>query len=109
MKMFSTTMFTGGMKEEGMTTIPLHGISACTLAVLIEFAYTAEVRVNEMNVCYLLPAATMFQMNHVVSDNEQHKVVLLTYMHVFLNRVAPIVSQHQKLQIHIEYLVHHVL
>jgi hypothetical protein len=52
-------MFTGGMKEEGMTTIPLHGISACTLAVLIEFAYTAEVRVNEMNVCYLLPAATM--------------------------------------------------
>lgn len=59
-------MFTGGMKEEGMTTIPLHGISACTLAVLIEFAYTAEVRVNEMNVCYLLPAATMFQMNHVV-------------------------------------------
>nr|AZM32564.1 kelch-like ECH-associated protein 1 [Cristaria plicata] len=59
-------MFTGGMREEEMTTIPLHGISPCTLAVLIEFAYTAEIRVNEMNVCYLLPAATMFQMNHVV-------------------------------------------
>lgn len=59
-------MFTGGMKEEEMSTIPLHGISPCTLAALIEFAYTAEIRVNEMNVCYLLPAATMFQMNHVV-------------------------------------------
>nr|XP_011431859.2 kelch-like ECH-associated protein 1 [Crassostrea gigas]XP_011431860.2 kelch-like ECH-associated protein 1 [Crassostrea gigas]XP_011431861.2 kelch-like ECH-associated protein 1 [Crassostrea gigas]XP_011431862.2 kelch-like ECH-associated protein 1 [Crassostrea gigas]XP_011431863.2 kelch-like ECH-associated protein 1 [Crassostrea gigas]XP_011431865.2 kelch-like ECH-associated protein 1 [Crassostrea gigas]XP_034312562.1 kelch-like ECH-associated protein 1 [Crassostrea gigas]XP_034312563.1 kel len=59
-------MFTGGMREEEMTTIPLHGITPCTLATLIEFAYTAEVRVSEMNVCYLLPAATMFQMNHVV-------------------------------------------
>nr|ASA39900.1 kelch-like ECH-associated protein 1 [Azumapecten farreri] len=59
-------MFTGGMREEEMSTIPLHGISPCTLSVLIDFAYTAEVRVNEMNVCYLLPAATMFQMNHIV-------------------------------------------
>lgn len=59
-------MFTSGMREEEMNTIPLHGISPCTLATLIEFAYTAEIRVNEMNVCYLLPAATMFQMNHVV-------------------------------------------
>lgn len=59
-------MFTSGMREEEMTTIPLHGISPCTLAHLVEFAYTAEVNINEGNVCYLLPAATMFQMNHVV-------------------------------------------
>lgn len=59
-------MFTGGMREEEMSIIPLHGIHPCTLALLIEFAYTAEIGVSEQNVCYLLPAATMFQMNHVV-------------------------------------------
>ncbi|ESP01319.1 hypothetical protein LOTGIDRAFT_157498 [Lottia gigantea] len=59
-------MFTGGMREEEMSVIHLHGISACTLSSLIEFAYTAEIRINELNVCYLLSAATMFQMTHVV-------------------------------------------
>ena len=59
-------MFTGGMREEEMTSIPLHGISPCTLSTLIDFAYTAEIRISENNVCYLLPAATMFQMSHVV-------------------------------------------
>lgn len=59
-------MFTSGMREEEMSVIPLHGISPCTLAQLVEFAYTAEVSIKETNVCYLLPAATMFQMYHVV-------------------------------------------
>ena len=59
-------MFTGGMREEEMSSIPLHGISPCTLNILVDFAYTAEININEMNVCYLLPAATMFQMSHVV-------------------------------------------
>ena len=54
-------MFTSGMREEDMSVIPLHGISPCTLSRLVEFAYTAEVNINETNVCYLLPAATMFQ------------------------------------------------
>ena len=59
-------MFTAGMKESDMCDVPLQGINSCTLAVLIEFAYTAEIHVSEMNVCQLLPAATMFQMAHVV-------------------------------------------
>ncbi|XP_041357130.1 kelch-like ECH-associated protein 1 isoform X2 [Gigantopelta aegis] len=59
-------MFTGGMREEEMASIPLHGISPCTLHILVDFAYTAEININELNVCYLLPAATMFQMAHVV-------------------------------------------
>ena len=42
------------------------GISPCTLSMLIDFAYTSEIHINEMNVSYLLPAATMFQMQHVV-------------------------------------------
>lgn len=59
-------MFTGGMKEEEMTEIRLHCISPCTLGILINFAYTSEIQINEMNVCQLLPAATMFQITHVV-------------------------------------------
>merc|ERR1719239_336419 len=59
-------MFTSGMREEEMSTIPLHGISPCTLSRLVEFAYSSEVNISEGNVCYLLPAATMFQMSHVV-------------------------------------------
>ncbi|XP_076440331.1 kelch-like ECH-associated protein 1 [Babylonia areolata] len=59
-------MFTGGMREEEMSTIPLHGISPCTLAKLMDFAYTAEIHISESNVCHLLPAATMLQMSHVV-------------------------------------------
>lgn len=59
-------MFTCGMREEVMETIPLHGIQSCTLSALVNFAYTSEIHVTEMNVCMLLPAATMFQMYHVV-------------------------------------------
>lgn len=59
-------MFTGGLRECRMDEIPLQGISPCTLSMLIDFAYTSEIHINEMNVSYLLPAATMFQMQHVV-------------------------------------------
>lgn len=61
-------MFTCGMKECGMAEIPLQGLTPCTLSTLIEFAYTSEIHINEMNVCYLLPAATMLQMAHVVES-----------------------------------------
>ena len=59
-------MFTCGMKETSVVDIPLPGITAGTLGTLIDFAYTSEIHVSEMNVCSLLPAATMFQMNHVI-------------------------------------------
>lgn len=53
-------MFIGGMREEEMIIIFLYGITSCTLVILIEFAYTAEVRVSEMNVCYFLLVVIMF-------------------------------------------------
>ena len=59
-------MFCSGMRECEMVDIPLQGINPCILSTLIEFAYTAELTVSEMNVCSLLPAACMFQMSHVV-------------------------------------------
>ena len=63
---FKAMFCTSGMRESDMETIPLKGIKPGVLATLIEFAYTAEIHVSELNVCALLPAATMFQMTHIV-------------------------------------------
>uniref|UniRef100_T1J1M7 Kelch-like protein diablo n=1 Tax=Strigamia maritima TaxID=126957 RepID=T1J1M7_STRMM len=59
-------MFTGGLKECEMNSITLQGICPSTLGQLLCFMYSSEITVNEMNVCQLLPAATMYQMNHVI-------------------------------------------
>ena len=50
-----------GMKEAHMAEIPLQGIGHSILATIIEYVYTSELHVSEMNVCSLLPAASMFQ------------------------------------------------
>ncbi len=63
---FKAMFCTSGMRESEMENIPLKGIKSGVLATLIEFAYTAEIHVSELNVCALLPAATMLQMTHVV-------------------------------------------
>ena len=63
---FKAMFCTSGMKECRQRDVPLKGIKACILSTLIEFAYTSELLVSEMNVCALLPAATMFQMTHVI-------------------------------------------
>jgi len=59
-------MFCTGMRESCAEDVQLQGIKPCILATLIQFAYTSELHVSELNVCSLLPAATMFQMSHVV-------------------------------------------
>lgn len=58
--LYFRVMFIGGMREEEMIIIFLYGITSCTLVILIEFAYTAEVCVSEMNVCYFLLVVIMF-------------------------------------------------
>ena len=63
---FKAMFCTSGMRESDMIHIPLQGVKPDILSTLIEFAYTSEIHVSEMNVCYLLPAATMFQMSHIV-------------------------------------------
>lgn len=59
-------MFTSGMKESDMSKITLQGVCPNTMGFLLYFIYSSEIRINEMNVCQLLPAATMFQINHVI-------------------------------------------
>ncbi|XP_037091200.1 kelch-like ECH-associated protein 1B [Pollicipes pollicipes] len=59
-------MFTSGLRESSMSSIKLQGVCTYTFSRLLLFAYTGEITVNEQTVCALLPAATMFQMQHVV-------------------------------------------
>ncbi|KAJ8688108.1 hypothetical protein QAD02_023903 [Eretmocerus hayati] len=59
-------MFTGGLKECEMTRVRLQGVCPTALAKLVKFMYTGQIRITEVTVCSLLPAATMFQVPHVV-------------------------------------------
>lgn len=54
-------MFTGGLRESERNTVRLQGVCPTVLAHLLCFMYTGEIVINEMLVCQLLPAATMFQ------------------------------------------------
>ncbi|XP_063229967.1 kelch-like ECH-associated protein 1B [Bacillus rossius redtenbacheri] len=59
-------MFTGGLRECEMQRIKLQGVCPSTMSRLICFMYTGQVRVTEVTVCQLLPAATMFQVKNVI-------------------------------------------
>lgn len=54
-------MFTSGLKESEMSIINIQGVCPMSMAFIIHFAYTGQVKIEESNVCNLLPAATMFQ------------------------------------------------
>lgn len=56
-------MFTGGLRESERDTVRLQGVCPTVLAHLLCFMYTGEIVINEMLVCQLLPAATMFQVS----------------------------------------------
>nr|CAD7427934.1 unnamed protein product [Timema monikensis] len=54
-------MFTGGLRECEMARVKLQGVCPTAMARLMYFMYTGQIRVTEVTVCQLLPAATMFQ------------------------------------------------
>ena len=59
-------MFTGGMSEsntDGKKVIDIRGLSADTMAILLDFIYTETIRVSVENVQTLLPAACLLQLN----------------------------------------------
>ncbi|XP_064477195.1 kelch-like ECH-associated protein 1 isoform X4 [Ornithodoros turicata] len=58
-------MFTSDLKESQMEKIPIHGVGFHTMGKIIKFAYTGRIKVEESNVCQLLPAANMLQVQHV--------------------------------------------
>ncbi|XP_033224095.1 kelch-like ECH-associated protein 1 [Belonocnema kinseyi] len=59
-------MFTGGLKESEMTRVKLHGVCPTSMTRLLFFMYTGRIRVTEITVCSLLPAANMFQVTKVI-------------------------------------------
>ncbi|XP_070564376.1 kelch-like ECH-associated protein 1 [Ptychodera flava] len=60
-------MFTSGYSECQKNTVELKETHPCVFALLIDFAYTSTILVNEWNVLKLLTTAVMFQMTHVVN------------------------------------------
>ncbi|CAG9115589.1 unnamed protein product [Plutella xylostella] len=59
-------MFTGGLKECEMSRVRLQGVCPSAMGWLVYFMYTGKVRITELTVCQLLPAATMFQISNVI-------------------------------------------
>lgn len=59
-------MFTGGLKECEMSRVKLQGVCPTAMARILHFMYTGQIRVTEVTVCQLLPAATMFQVANVI-------------------------------------------
>ncbi|KPJ11255.1 Kelch-like ECH-associated protein 1 [Papilio machaon] len=59
-------MFTSGLKESEMSRVRLQGVCPSAMAWLVYFMYTGKVRITEVTVCQLLPAATMFQISNVM-------------------------------------------
>ncbi|XP_055902446.1 kelch-like ECH-associated protein 1 isoform X2 [Eupeodes corollae] len=60
-------MFTGGLKEAEMKRVQLQGVCPTSMSRIIHFMYTGQIRVTEVTVCQLLPAATMFQVPNVIN------------------------------------------
>ncbi|XP_022815977.1 kelch-like ECH-associated protein 1 isoform X1 [Spodoptera litura] len=59
-------MFTSGLKECEMSRVRLQGVCPSAIAWLVYFLYTGKIRITEITVCQLLPAATMFQVSNVI-------------------------------------------
>ncbi|PZC73474.1 hypothetical protein B5X24_HaOG209495 [Helicoverpa armigera] len=63
---FMKAMFTSGLKECEMSRVRLQGVCPSAIAWLVYFLYTGKIRITEITVCQLLPAATMFQITNVI-------------------------------------------
>lgn len=55
-------MFTGELAESRQTEVAIRDIEEKAMDLLIEFAYTSHITVEENNVQSLLPAACLLQM-----------------------------------------------
>nr|XP_024218264.1 kelch-like ECH-associated protein 1 isoform X2 [Halyomorpha halys] len=59
-------MFTGGLKECDAREVTIHDVCPATMYLILDFIYTGQIRVTELTVCRLLPAAAMFQVTDVI-------------------------------------------
>ncbi|KAH7935342.1 hypothetical protein HPB52_006459 [Rhipicephalus sanguineus] len=66
MSPYFRAMFAGGLREAAMPVVQIQGVGPSTMASVMKFAYTGSICIDQRNVCQLLPAATMFQVNHII-------------------------------------------
>lgn len=59
-------MFTGGLRESEMSRVRLQGVCPTAMGRILYFMYSGHIRITELTVCQLLPAATMFQVPNVI-------------------------------------------
>jgi hypothetical protein len=58
-------MFTNNLAECQQSVVTLNDMDANCVEILVNFAYTADITVNESNVQALLPVASLFQISSV--------------------------------------------
>lgn len=58
-------MFTGELQESRQTEVVIRDIDEHAMELLVEFAYTSHITVEESNVQVLLPAACLLQMSEI--------------------------------------------
>ena len=63
-------MFTNEMKEKELQVIPIQGISARTMAILLDCVYSEAVDFTIENVQEILPAAALLQLNEIKAGCE---------------------------------------
>ena len=66
-------MFTTRMSEARTSKVELQDVSFATVEAVVEFAYTANIRLNDSNVQDLLSAANQYQVTAL-------KIVILTIL-----------------------------
>ena len=59
-------MFTTRMSEARTSKVELQDVSFATVEAVVEFAYTANIRLNDSNVQDLLSAANQYQVTTLV-------------------------------------------
>nr|XP_033802183.1 kelch-like protein 13 isoform X2 [Geotrypetes seraphini]XP_033802184.1 kelch-like protein 13 isoform X2 [Geotrypetes seraphini]XP_033802185.1 kelch-like protein 13 isoform X2 [Geotrypetes seraphini] len=86
-------MFTGGMKEQDLMCIKLHGVNKIGLKKIIDFIYTAKLSLNMDNLQDTLEAASFLQILPVL---DFCKVFLISGMSEDLSILLEVDSKHIK-------------
>ncbi|XP_032435089.1 kelch-like protein 22 [Xiphophorus hellerii] len=60
-------MFAGGLREMQQNEIPIHGISYTAMEKILDYIYTSEIELDLENVQEILMAASLFQLENVIS------------------------------------------
>lgn len=63
---YFNAMYRTGMVECVKSEVEIKQITPEILGIILDFIYTAEIKVTESTICHLMPAAMMLQMPHII-------------------------------------------